>query len=147
LNGILSHQLRGQFVTAAYLFIDLEHRSALYSGAGHPPLLYWNAPEKQLQKIESNGLLFGVLKETEYPVRELQLRSGDRFLLYTDGLVEAENAAGEAFGDRQLQEMIAANASLPATELSAQILEKLGQWQSQSGTQQDDVTLIVIDVP
>ena len=147
LNEILSHQLRGQFVTAAYLFVDLQHRRALYSGAGHPPLLHWNGAEKTLNKIESNGLLFGVLKETEYPVREIGLQSGDRFFLYTDGLVEAENAQEEAFGDGQLEQMIAANPSLPAAELSAQILEKLGTWQSQTGTQQDDVTLIVIDVP
>ena len=147
LNDILSNQLRGQFVTAAYLFIDLEHQRALYSGAGHPPLLYLDASVKQLQSIESNGLLFGVLKEAEYPVREISLHSGDRFLLYTDGLVEAENQKGEAFGDRQLQETIASNLSLTATDLSTQILKKMGQWRSKSGTQQDDVTLIVIDVP
>ncbi|MGZ4787224.1 MAG: PP2C family protein-serine/threonine phosphatase [Terriglobales bacterium] len=147
LNEILSHQLRGQFVTAAYLYVDLERRRALYSGAGHPPLLYWNAAETRLENIESNGLLFGVLKQTDYPVRELSLRAGDRFLLYTDGLVEAENDKGQVFGDGQLQEMIAANTTLPATELSVIILEKLGRWQSQSGAQQDDVTLIVIDVP
>ncbi len=147
LNEILSHQLRGQFVTAAYLFIDLESRKALYSGAGHPPLLYWNSILNQLEKIESNGLLFGVLKETEYPVREISMHSGDRFLLYTDGLIEAENHKEETFGDSQLRETVAANSTLPAAELSAQILEKLGKWQSRTGTQQDDVTLIVIDVP
>lgn len=147
LNGILSHQLRGQFVTAAYLFLDVERRRALYSAAGHPPLLHWNAAERRIEKIESNGLLFGVLKETDYPVQDVPCGPGDRFLLYTDGLVEAENGAEEAFGDRRLGELISTNAELPASELSAVILQELGRWQSQSGTQQDDVTLIVIDVP
>ena len=146
LNEILSHQLRGQFVTAAYLFVDAEHRRAMYSAAGHPPLLYWNAAERKLHKIESNGLLFGVLKETAYPVREIALCAGDRFLLYTDGLVEAENTEGEPFGD-SLYDLITSKAELQAADLSAEILEKWERWQSKSGMQQDDVTLIVIDVP
>src|SRR5581483_5657770 len=49
LNRILSQQLRGQFVTAPYLHIDLHERRATYSAAGHPPLLYWNARESKLE--------------------------------------------------------------------------------------------------
>ena len=146
LNGILSNQLRGQFVTAAYLFIDLEMHRALYSAAGHPPLLYWNAAKAELQKIESNGLLFGVFKETSYPVFELKINAGDRLLLYTDGLVEAENAAGEAFGERRLSEVIATHSSLPVAELSALLMEELARWQPGSASQQDDITMIVIDL-
>lgn len=61
--------------------------------------------------------------------------------------LEAENGAEEAFGDRRLGEMISMNAGSTAAELSTLLLEELGRWQSQSGTQQDDVTLIVIDIP
>lgn len=146
LNRILSPQLRGQFVTAAYLSIDLKTRQALYSAAGHPPLLYWNARERQLHKLESNGLLFGVLKDATYPFIELALDAGDRLLLYTDGLVEAENLAGEAFGERQLAALVFAHSTLPAGELSAVLLDELSRWQPRAAQQQDDVTLIVIDL-
>lgn len=55
LNRILSGQLRNQFVSAAFLWVDMEIAQALYSAAGHPALLCWR--EGKLQHIESNGLL------------------------------------------------------------------------------------------
>jgi sigma-B regulation protein RsbU (phosphoserine phosphatase) len=101
LDRILSGQLLGQFVSAAYLWLDTENRKALYSAAGHPPLLRWR--EGKLARIESNGLLFGVVSDSDYPVCDMPINPGDRFLLYTDGVTEPENAAGDFFGDHKLQ--------------------------------------------
>jgi phosphoserine phosphatase RsbU/P len=92
LNRILSAELRGQLTTAAYLWIDTEKHSARYSAAGHPPLLCWRDARSELERIESNGLLFGVKDDCEYPVCRLAVESGDRFLIYTDGLVERERS-------------------------------------------------------
>jgi sigma-B regulation protein RsbU (phosphoserine phosphatase) len=144
LNRILSGQLRSQFVSAAYLWLDTEVRKALYSAAGHPPLLYWRGGK--LERIESNGLLFGVLPDSDYPVCEIPLNSGDRFLLYTDGVIEPENAAGESFGDRRLEQVMRNDRSRPPAELSEQLLSEIHHWQPPSVTQQDDITLIIIDV-
>jgi serine phosphatase RsbU (regulator of sigma subunit) len=83
----------------------------LYSAAAHPPLLRWR--EGALERIESNGLLFGVIPDPDYPVRELAIRIGERFLLYTDGLIEPQNANGESFGDRKLEEVIRINRGHP----------------------------------
>lgn len=146
LNHILSNQLRGQFVTAAYLYVDLEQRRALYSAAGHPPLLYWAHAQQKLQKIECNGLLFGVLPESNYPACELTLQSGDRLLLYTDGLIEAENSTGEAFGEARLMHLIGESTELTAAQLTTLLLEELKRWPPRGELQQDDVTLIVIDL-
>ena len=90
LRNILSGDLRGQFVSAAYLWIDTETGIARYSAAGHPPLLYWRAADSSLARITSNGALIGVPFETEYPVRELNCSPGDRFLLYTEGTIESD---------------------------------------------------------
>jgi len=144
LNRILSGQLRGQLISAAYLWLDTEIRKASYSAAGHPPLLCWR--EGKLERIESNGLLFGVRSDSDYPVCEMPLHSGDRFLLYTDGVVEPENAVGEPFGDRKLEQVVRNNHSLPPSELSEQLLSEIRHWQPASVTQQDDITLIIIDV-
>ncbi len=73
-EGTLSSQLRGQFVSAAYLWLDTENHKALYSAAGHPPLLRWN--QGKLESIESNGLIFGVMSGCEYPVREISITAG-----------------------------------------------------------------------
>jgi sigma-B regulation protein RsbU (phosphoserine phosphatase) len=144
LNRILSKQLRDQFVTASYLWLDTETHIARYSAAGHPPLLRWR--EGKLERIESNGLVFGVRAEPEYPVCELKIRAGDRFLLYTDGVVEPENANGEAFGDTKLEEVVRRNQSRPGWELVDQLLTEIRLWQPSAQAQHDDITLIVIDV-
>jgi sigma-B regulation protein RsbU (phosphoserine phosphatase) len=145
IGRLLSGQLRGQFVSAAYLWLDTEKHKALYSAAGHPPLLRWR--ENALERIESNGLLFGVMPDwDDYPVREIPLESGDRFLLYTDGLIEPENSSDEAFGDRRLEAVVRENRSRPSSELSAKLLSDLCRWQTGSITQQDDITLLIIDV-
>jgi len=145
LNRILFKQLHEQYVSAAYLWIDAEHGKALYSAAGHPPLLRWS--ECSLERIESNGLLFGIVPDPEYPVREFAIRTGERLLLYTDGLIEPQNASGEFFGDRKLEEVIRNNQSRPSAELLEQMLTEIRAWQPGSlPPQQDDITLVAIDI-
>jgi phosphoserine phosphatase RsbU/P len=144
LNHILFRQLRDQLVTAAYLWLDTDKSEALYSAAGHPPLLRWR--EGELERIESNGLLFGVIADPDYPVCDLSIQSGDRFLLYTDGVIEPENARGDPFGEWQLEEVLRRNQSRPPSELTDQLLSEIRFWQPAALDQQDDITLIVIDV-
>jgi len=144
LNRILFGQMQRQLITAAYLWLDTKLRRGLYSAAGHPPLLHWR--ENKLEHIESNGLPIGVTPDSVYPVCEMPLNAGDRFLLYTDGVIEPMNAAGEPFGAHALEQVIRNNHSLPLVEFSEQLLSALRNWQPAFMTQRDDITLIVVDV-
>jgi sigma-B regulation protein RsbU (phosphoserine phosphatase) len=76
----------------------------------------------------------------------VSLAPSDRFLLYTDGVTETENAAGEAFGDRQLERVVRDNRLQPAPELSRRVLSEVQRWRPAAVSQQDDITLIVVDV-
>ncbi len=144
LNRILTGQLRGQFITAAYLWLDMEKHMGLYSAAGHPPLVRWRAGA--LERIECNGLLFGVTPDSDYPVRAMPLSAGDRFLLYTDGVVEPENDAGESFGDHALERVLRDNQARPPAELLDHLRAQLRRWPPATAVQQDDITLLAIDV-
>lgn len=146
LSKILGGQLREQFVTAAYLYIDLETCQARYSAAGHPPLIYWDSNTRQVSFIESNGLIISSFMQSEYPVRNIKFESGDLFLLYTDGVIEAKNHNGEDFGNKRLEELIHKNTYTSLSEFSSNILNALNMWQNNKLTQQDDITWIAIDI-
>ena len=113
LNRILCGQLDGQFVTAAHLFLDLDTRTALYGSAGHPPLLLWRPSSPSVHEFVEGRLLLGFLPHAEYPVTQLPVAPGDRLVLYTDGILEAPNAAGDFFGAERLREFLAAHVGLP----------------------------------
>jgi phosphoserine phosphatase RsbU/P len=72
---------------------------------------------------------------------------GDRFLLYTDGVIEPENASGDSFGDREFEDIIRTNQLRSPSDLSEDLLTGVRRWQAASVTQQDDITLIVIIAP
>jgi hypothetical protein len=145
LNRILTPELNGRLTSAAYLWIDLDQFTARYAAAGHPALMHWRSAGSELLRIESNGLLFGVSPDVFYPVIELPFRTGDRLLLYTDGLTEPENANHEAFGDHELEAIFRRRPSSSASELSGALLSALRNWQTPVSDQQDDITLIVLE--
>ena len=147
LKKILGKQLSdGTFVTAAYLFVDSSSCQARYSAAGHPPLLYWDSQARQVRFIESNGLLFGFVNYDEYPVYTFSFNKGDRFLLYTDGLIEAENADGQLFSDDRLRDFVQSHTDMPASQLGPHLMQTLKSWQMPAVEQQDDMTWIIIDI-
>ena len=146
LNRILTPELHGRLTSAAYVWIDPSRGTANYAGAGHPPLLHWKPCTEELISIESNGLLFGVTSDAEYPERQVVITSGDRLLMFTDGLVEAENAEGEAFGDSKMKGLVRDHRTATAPELSQILLKALRTWQPPSQAQHDDITLVIVDV-
>lgn len=144
LNRVLCTQLRSQLVSAAYLWVDTANRKARYSAAGHPPLLLWR--EGKLERVESNGLLLGVFPDSDYPLFDIPIQLGDRFLLYTDGVIEPEDSNGKSFGDHRLEQVVRDNGSRAPAELLDQLLAEIHRWQPASAAQHDDITLIVVDV-
>ncbi len=144
MNRIFTGQPRNQLISAAYLWLDTERRTARYSAAGHPPLLCWR--QGTLERIESNGFLLGMAPDCDYPVRTMTISPGDRFLLYTDGITDAENGRGEFFGDRRLEAVVRDRLRLPPAEFANELLAEMTRWLPASAPQQDDITIVVVDV-
>jgi len=141
LNSVLSGKLQGQFVTAAYLFLDLENGTASYSAAGHPPLLHYRAAEQSIQGVVENGLILGIMPFASYQSKESRLESGDRFLLYTDGVVEA-NQRGEEFGEERVKQILARPLSAP--DLCRSLGAEISSWSQ--GVANDDVTIVAVGI-
>jgi len=101
LNRRLHGRLRGGFATCLALRLDADGRCVI-ANAGHlPPFL--NGKEVELPP----ALPLGLMEAAEYEPLHLQMDRGDRLTLYTDGLLEARNAAGELFGFERIAELLA----------------------------------------
>jgi phosphoserine phosphatase RsbU/P len=89
-----------------------------------------------------------VRSSEEYEQTEFTLEAGDRVLAYTDGLVEAVNARGEAFGEAELADFIATHQDLAAEQFAERLLDKVLGWPENGSAraQADDMTVVVIDI-
>jgi sigma-B regulation protein RsbU (phosphoserine phosphatase) len=141
LNSILTGKMQGQFVTAAYLFLDLETGMGRYSAAGHPPLLHYCAASNSIESVVENGLLIGVLPFAGYASKTLTVGHGDRFLLYTDGVLEA-SLRGEEFGEDRIKLVL--SQPLSAVQLCASLSKEVNAWSK--GVAGDDITIVAVDV-
>jgi len=148
LNTALCGKFEEHFVTAAYLFVDLENGLLRYSAAGHPPMLLASGREKNVRDVEENGLMLGMFPEAEYTFVEIKLNTGDRCLLYTDGVFEAKNAAQEEYGRVRCREFLLAKSDASATVFADALFEDVARFSglSTGRAQEDDVTLIVLDI-
>lgn len=89
----------------------------------------------------------GQFEDAQYQNIELELKSGDRYFLYTDGIIEATNAAGERFGWGLLKEFIASQASLPVGQFADELIQRVSRWSGKHSeeTLDGDLTLVVAD--
>jgi serine phosphatase RsbU (regulator of sigma subunit) len=147
LNQALCGKFTAHFVTAAYLFVDMEKNSMSYAAAGHPPLLLWRGATGSASEISENGLLLGHFPEETYSVVQLRVEPGDMALLYTDGILEAANNLQEMFGGDRFKHFLEANHDRGADQLADSLLDELSHWSGHPDGpwQQDDITLLAID--
>jgi len=92
--------------------------------------------------------LLGVRPIEEYAQTEFRLETGDRLLVYTDGMVEAANSRDEAFGEFRLDKFITAYQHLSAEQFAERLLSEVLAWAANgsTSTQADDITIVVIDI-
>jgi serine phosphatase RsbU (regulator of sigma subunit) len=154
LNHALCGKFEEHFVTAAYIFLDLEKLVLRYAGAGHPALLLarfgaGNLRETEARELEANGLMLGLFPEATYAPVEIQLEARDRLLLYTDGISEAMSSTREEFGKVRLKAFLSSSTASSAASFADALLSELRRWSAtDSGrAQDDDITLLVLDFP
>jgi len=129
------------YATLFYADYDDANHCLRYANCGHnPPLLVRVSGE--VEKLEATATVLGLFSEWNCEVTKVALSAGDVLVIYTDGVTEAMNPAGEEFGEGRLTEILRANAQLPVKELLASILAEVQQF---SGVcQADDLTLVVV---
>jgi sigma-B regulation protein RsbU (phosphoserine phosphatase) len=112
-----------------------------YASAGHLPLLH--ASRSGVMSRQATGVPLGMFCTADFPVCRLQLASGDSLFLYTDGLSEGFNTAGDEYGLRRVEALIARHALKSPDQMLAACLAEVRDFSS-GVKRTDDLTLLVM---
>ena len=144
INGLLANNIEpGRFITFFYAVLDGESNRLLYTNAGHnPPILL--RPTGEVLRLDEGGMVLAIRPEVEYLQGQVKLASGDRLVLFTDGVTEAEKASGEQFGEARLIDELTINRSRSAIDMQKAVIQAVMEFCN--GDFQDDVTTLVMAV-
>ncbi|HEY44624.1 MAG TPA: SpoIIE family protein phosphatase [Anaerolineae bacterium] len=141
---LLSDTSAGLFITTFYGVLDPTSGTLTYCNAGHnPPYLIRAQDDKRVQLLFKTGMVLGVTEEGSWEQSETQLVQGDTLLLYTDGLIDAQDSSETPFGERRLKETIVAHTGHSAQDIQTGLLRELHFFMGDA-PQADDITLVVI---
>jgi len=140
MNSALCGNTQKQFVTAAYVYLDSHANELRYSAAAHLPMLLLRGGE--VTAVEENGLMLAAFDFADYSTAVYPLMPGDRLVLYTDGIVEAEDSKEEQYGPERLSSLLRQSAGQSPAEVADLILRSVQEW---AVKQDDDRTLLVCD--
>jgi sigma-B regulation protein RsbU (phosphoserine phosphatase) len=141
-NQVMFEELSGgdMFITAQLAFVDAAARKLVIASAGHCPMLIANGAH--VKSFSPEGMPLGILPDTEFASEVVELPRNCRVLLYTDGLTEALDADGERYGQERLSGWLT-EVNGTAVELKEKLAEKLAQFQTKSGLNDDQTFLIM----
>ncbi len=147
LNTVLHETVENAcYATIFYGSLDTVSGHFRYTNAGHLPALLVQAETGEDRWFSVGGYPVGLLPGATYEAEEISLRPGDTLVLYTDGVAEAENQAGEQFGVERLASVVRAKRHLPSSEIVAAIGCAVDDFHN-GRPLDDDLTVIVIKVP
>jgi phosphoserine phosphatase RsbU/P len=137
--------------TSALLFtlaaarIDIGGRRMIFAGAGHPPAMIVT-PGEEPRLLESRSMVLGGLPDavdTEAAI-EVDLKRGDRVVLYTDGISEVFDTNGDMLGTEGVQKIVRETALLPFGDMQQAMLNRVAAWRD--GAPTDDMSLVLLEV-
>lgn len=147
LNGLVKEKGFSAITTAAIATYYRDQGKLYFSYAGHPPMVL--RPEgdqwRSLALEQGAGvanLPLGVVREVRYDQAEITVRVGDRIALFTDGVVERANAAGDLFGEERLLAALEQANAQDLVEARDRVLEEVSAF----GAQDDDLTFMLVEL-
>jgi len=128
------------YATLIFAEYDDQTQRLRYANCGHlSALLLRN--DNTLVRLDSTCTVLGLFKEWDCSIEECFLFSGDTLALYTDGITECFNSAGEEFGEQRLVEALRRHPELSPRDLLAAVVKEVQQFSR--AEQHDDITLII----
>jgi serine phosphatase RsbU (regulator of sigma subunit) len=133
------------FVTMFYARFDQANKTLQYANGGHNPPILLRSKSGQSVELEAGGPIMGILKDAQFSNTVVALDPGDILTLFTDGVTEQENEAGDEFSISRLVDVVSSKQAEPAAALVADITAAVSTF---AGTkaQADDLTVVVVKI-
>jgi len=143
LNRQICHHTPGsRFITLFYGVYTPSTGALTYVNAGHnPPLL--RRADGSLERLAGTGIALGMFEASTYQAVDTQIGPGDILIMYSDGITEAENPAGEPFEERGLELCVAAHSSESPASLAPAILRAV-EAHARDSRFADDLTVLLL---
>uniref|UniRef100_A0A832DFK1 PPM-type phosphatase domain-containing protein n=1 Tax=Ignavibacterium album TaxID=591197 RepID=A0A832DFK1_9BACT len=134
----------GRFITFFWGLLDDNEKKLTYVNAGHnPPIL---VRQNKIIRLSEGGIILGVMKTImPYNSNSINLESGDKIILFTDGVSEAMNPYAEEFSEDRLEQIAINTSSLSSSETMNSIRKEIEEF-VQGAPQSDDLTMLIISV-
>jgi hypothetical protein len=141
MNQVLCRHLEHAYVTAVYAVVNTDRQTVTIASAGHPPALLHRA--HQTSPVQQNGgVMLGVFPDAKYTNTEVApFGTGDRLLLYSDGVLEARDRAGQFFDNDRVARWMSDIKHTSAEQFADAAFSELTQWTG--GGFDDDVTFVI----
>jgi sigma-B regulation protein RsbU (phosphoserine phosphatase) len=140
---ILADTSGDQFLSAFYGVVDPGTGNLTYCNAGHyPPYILGRGNGRTSRSLPRTGMLLGVEPDEKWSQASVQLAPGDVLVLYTDGILDAEDAAGGFFGTERLLSTLWANLDRSAQEIQKALMDAVAEF-THGAVQSDDIALVV----
>ncbi|NPV60655.1 MAG: SpoIIE family protein phosphatase [Actinobacteria bacterium] len=133
------------FATLFYGFYDNTDNTLTYCRAGHEPPLLLRAADGGMEYLEGEGFPVGLMGDGDYQEKRVELKRGDRVLLYTDGLTGALNARGEVLGRRRLVELVETHADEDIEGFLDTLADEIMLFTGDA-SQPDDIAVMVLEL-
>lgn len=147
LNRMLRGNVGEEFVTGCALHFSPDGKTLHAANAGHPPLLIWKNRKGEILEFRPFGRVMALLEDGGYQSSgPIQLESGDRILMYTDGAFEAHSPQGQQFGMERLKDFLVSGASMELEQWLDALLQELILFSGGETAIEDDIAFIAIEV-
>lgn len=145
-NALLHSDIpRGMFVTMFYSVLNLTTHSLHCVSVGHNPLVFYRAATQSCHVVNPNGIALGIdrgpIFERTLKDQTLPISPGDRFVIYTDGLVETMDKDQQLYGNQRFFRKVKETAALESSEMINLIVKNVEEFQG-NATTHDDTTII-----
>ena len=136
-------RIDGQFVSLIYAVWDDEQQTLQVANSGLPRPLYWH--DDKIEIIEATGLPLGLFDDADYDEFTFNAKPGDKFVFFSDGILDARNEAGDLFGRSRVEQIVANSDGISAEGLVNSLFDAVAEHASGVETF-DDQTVVVIKV-